>query len=73
VVCALGMMSCGELQSDDADDSIEITDEAPGSNCGNGGVRIATGSTVQYICNGADGTNGVDGTNYNDRNDVPGL
>ena len=57
---------------------INTTDEAPGANCANGGVKIEVGddtngdgvldaneiddSLTRYICNGEDGSDGQDGT-----------
>lgn len=36
--------------------SIAITNEQPGSNCQNGGLKLTSGTIVSYVCNGLNGS-----------------
>ena len=76
LVACLLLSSCGEDGEDGLTSLVNITDEPAGSNCPNGGLRIATGidansngtleeteeTEVQFVCNGSDGQAGVDGS-----------
>ncbi len=40
---------------------LAVTDEPAGANCPSGGVKIESGGTTRYVCNGASGDNGSNG------------
>ena len=64
---------------------VNISEEASGANCANGGQKIESGidqnenatldaeevTSVQYICNGQDGNNGQNGQDGQDGEDAP--